>query len=213
MNLFVTGTDTGVGKTIVSALLALKLGFHYWKPIQTGAGPDSDSEFLRRTIGVEKVYGEVYSLTHPSSPHLAAHLEGVEITLQAICGRAPPARTVIEGAGGVLVPLNKDTLMIDLIAALRCPVILVARSVLGTINHTLLTLEALRARHVEPVAVVLVGEPDGENRKAIETFGKVTVIAEIPILKNTSRNTLVQACNLIDMEKITWMTSTSFCSR
>jgi len=189
--LFVTGTDTGVGKTVVSAALLLRyrsrFALRYWKPIQTGIEQDDDTADVRRlaTCEPDEVREDGVRLRLPVSPHLAARLADVRIDLDAIGILGPPrvsARWVVEGAGGVLVPINEAALMIDLMTRLALPVVVVARSTLGTINHTLLTLEALRSRGLRVAGVVMVGEPDVDNRVAIESYGRTNVLAELPRL-------------------------------
>jgi dethiobiotin synthetase len=160
----------------------------YWKPIQTGVEADSDTRDVRRLgrCGVSEVLSEGIRLRHPVSPHLAARLSGESIDLAAVLAIAaaqPSAnRWIVEGAGGVLVPLNDSALMIDLIAKLALPAVIVARSRLGTINHTLLTIEALRARSIPVAGVVMVGKPHRDNREAIEGYGRVPVVGELPKL-------------------------------
>lgn len=170
---FVTGTDTGVGKTVVSAALALHTGYGYWKPVQTG--PESDTAEVRRLVGCE-VWDRGVRLPDPVSPHLAAERAGVRIALGDVLAEAPPGGAwIVEGAGGVLVPVNERETMIDLMALLALPVIVAARSTLGTINHTLLTLAALRARGLVVDRVVMVGPPHPENCDAVQRFGDVAV--------------------------------------
>jgi len=188
--LFVTGTDTGVGKTVVSAALVHRYGpqasLRYWKPIQTGVGEDDDTGEVRRlTAGAPVEYVDVgIRLPRPVSPHLAASLAGTSIDLTEVsaplegCAKTEP--WIVEGAGGVLVPINRAEMMVDLISRLELPVLVVARSTLGTINHTLLTLESLRSRSLTVAGVVMVGEPNGHNRSAIEDYGRVTVVGEMP---------------------------------
>ena len=192
--LFVTGTDTGVGKTVVSAALLVRFGceqpaakapLRYWKPIQTGSPPDDDTAEVRRLAagaGVEIVDKGV-RLPDPVSPHLAAARAGRTIELEPLLEAAwgaPPANWIVEGAGGLLVPINRSVLMVELVARLGLAVLVVARSTLGTINHTLLTLEALRARSLPLAGVVLVGPPNRDNRAAIQHYGAVDVLGEMP---------------------------------
>jgi dethiobiotin synthase len=188
--LFVTGTDTGIGKTVVSAALMhryRKLApLRYWKPIQTGCERDDDTATVRAlgACAATEILAEGVRLPRPLSPHLAAQLAGQRIKLEQvtrlIAEQPEPLRWIIEGAGGALVPINETDLMIDLMARLALPVIIAARSELGTINHTLLTLEALRRRSLRVAGVVMVGEPNAENRATIERFGAVTVLGEMP---------------------------------
>lgn len=189
---FVTGTDTGVGKTVVSAVLVRALrrsrAAGYWKPVQTGIEEDDDTAEVARLAACasEEICNEGVRLERPLSPHLSARLAGRRIDLDrliAVGNRLAPERFwVIEGAGGLLVPLNDKRMIADLIAALGLPVVIAARSGLGTINHTLLTVEALRRRNLPIAGVVLVGAPNAENRLAIETWGQVPVRGEIPFL-------------------------------
>jgi dethiobiotin synthase len=183
IGVFVTGTDTGVGKTVAAACLACAWRAGYWKPVQTGmATGDDDTATVVALAGVpaEHVYAPAYALQAPLSPHAAAELEGVSITMNMI---APPQTAhplVVEGAGGLFVPLNYREFMIDLMAKLALPILRVARSTLGTINHTLLSLAALRSRGLPVAGVVLNGPRNAGNRAAIERFGQVRVLAELP---------------------------------
>jgi dethiobiotin synthase len=173
--LFVTGTDTGVGKTVLSAALMLRYPeARYWKPIQTG--PEDDTAEVRRLSGC-RVVDEGVRLPDPVSPHLAARLAGLTIELPR--RDSDGAVYIVEGAGGVLVPINDSQTMADLMILLAMPVIVAARTTLGTINHTLLTIEALRARSLKIAGVVMIGEANPDNRAAIERYGRVTVIAEM----------------------------------
>jgi len=185
--LFVTGTDTGVGKTVVSAALALRTGFGYWKPIQTGN--ENDTAEVQR-LAACAVFDQGVRLPDPVSPHLAAERSGTTIAVAEVVSQAPgDGSWIVEGAGGVLVPLNAREKMIDLMTALALPVVVVARSTLGTINHTLLTLEALRSRGLRVEMVVLSGVSDPANLAAIRTIGNVTAI-EMPRLDPLTPETL-----------------------
>lgn len=189
---FVTGTDTGVGKTVVAAILTLGLEAEYWKPVQSGvdgpAGLSTDSECVARWTGLpaERLHPEAYRLALPASPHLSAAREGVRIRLARLNLPAIRRPLVVEGAGGVLVPLNGRKLMVDLMVQLRLPVIVVARASLGTINHTLLSLEALRARRLAVAGVVVNGPANGAdlaaNVAAIQHYGQVKILAVLPLL-------------------------------
>lgn len=180
---FVTGADTDVGKTVVAAILARAWEADYWKPVQTGAGQDSgDTATVARLAGLspDRIHPPRHLFAAPLSPHAAAALEGARIALDHFALPDTPRLLVIEGAGGVLVPLSGEALMIDLMARLGAPVVVVARSALGTINHTLLTLSALRARAIPILGVVMNGPPSASNRQAIEHHGGAPVLAEIP---------------------------------
>ncbi|HLN24301.1 MAG TPA: dethiobiotin synthase [Patescibacteria group bacterium] len=179
---FVTGTDTDVGKTMVSAWLVRSWRADYWKPIQSGTDDCWDADVIRKVAPDSHVHPSTYALKAPLSPHEAARLEGV--TLRGEMFRLPPTQhpLVVEGAGGALVPINDDEVMADVMLRLGLPVLVVARSGLGTINHTLLTLEALRHRGLTVAGVILNGPPNPANARAIEQFGKIPVIAELPPL-------------------------------
>jgi len=192
---FVTGTDTGIGKTVLSALLVAALDGIYWKPVQTGAIEGTD----RNAVGVwaacpeEKLLQERYKFDPPVSPHLAAREAGVRIALEAFDLPAVVAGhpLIVEGAGGAMVPLNENELMLGLMLRLGLPVVVAARTALGTINHTLLTLAALRGARAGVHGVVMIGEENIENRRAIEHYGKVRVIGQIPVLQEISRSALL----------------------
>lgn len=192
---FVTGTDTGVGKTVLSALLVAALDGVYWKPVQTGVIEGTDRESVRvwAEVPESRLPPESFLFDPPVSPHLAAREAGVRIALDSI--KFPPTLDdspwIVEGAGGVLVPVNEGEFMIDLMRRLGLPVIVAARTALGTINHTLLTLAALRSADLDIRGVVLIGAENIENRRAIEHYGEIRVIGHIPILESIHRATLL----------------------
>lgn len=192
--IFVTGTDTGVGKTFVCALLMISFeDTCYWKPIQTGSAEGTDREWIRRVTGLPdyRFIPEVYCFKDPVSPHLASMQEKRRIDLSNIRLPALPSRKlVVEGAGGVMVPINEDKFMLDLMLYLGFPVLVVARSTLGTINHTLLTISALRNSGVEVLGVILNGPRNKHNREAIEYYGNVRVIGEIEPVPRVTVNVL-----------------------
>lgn len=186
---FVTGTGTGVGKTVVAAAIFHRYRafapLRYWKPVQTGIEQDDDTATVRRLTGcrAEDVLERGIRLPGLVSPHLAARLSGSIITapeLAATVRREPEARWIIEGAGGVLVPLSDSETMVSLMCELAVPIVIAACTDLGTINHTLLTIEALRARRLRVAGIVMVGSPDVENRAAIERYGEVRILGELP---------------------------------
>ena len=186
--LFVTGTDTGVGKTVLSAALLLRYPeASYWKPIQTG--PDDDTTEVRRLTG-GRVIDAGIRLPDPVSPHLAAQRVEMPIDLDPLVSQVHTTPMIAEGAGGVLVPVNDAQTMADLMTMLGLPVIVAARTTLGTINHTLLTLEALRARKLRIAGVVMIGQCDADNRAAIEHYGRVAVLAEMPRFDPLTRESL-----------------------
>lgn len=193
---FVTGTDTGVGKTVLSALLVAALDAVYWKPVQTGAAEGTDRESVRAWSEApeERLPAERYCFDSPVSPHLASRESGVRIDPGAFDFPAAPLgrKWIVEGAGGVMVPLNERDLMRDLIRRIGFPVIVAARTTLGTINHTLLTVAALRDANLPICGVVLIGEENIENRCAIEHYGDVCVVGRIPVLKRIDRAALLE---------------------
>ncbi len=216
MSLAVVGTGTEVGKTVVSAVLLARYASRpdhaaplaYWKPVATGSRDGRDVEEVARLAPPSvEVLPETYLFREPLSPHLAARLDGASIDparllaeLSRHRSEKPGRALVVEGAGGLLVPLTDTDLLADLFAAARLPCILAALSGLGTINHTLLSLEALRARKMEIAGVVLNGPPNPENRAAIERFGRVPVIAELPPLPSLDRAAVAQAAEGFDRE-------------
>jgi dethiobiotin synthetase len=189
--LFVTGTDTGVGKSVVSAALFHRYRstqrLRYWKPIQTGIEIDDDTAEVARLAEctAEEMLDDGVRLPHPVSPHLAARRSGTAIDVDQLLDtfrhEDRDARWIVEGAGGVLVPVNHRDVMADVMVRLDLPVIVVARTALGTINHTLLTLEALRQRAITVAGVVMVGAQDTDASDAIAQYGRVTILGQMPM--------------------------------
>lgn len=213
MSLVVIGTDTEVGKTVVSAVLlaryARQLRLAYWKPIASGAADNTrtDTANVRRWCGDRvEILEETYLLEAPLSPHLAARQERVRISPDVILenlvthGLFDERRSlVIEGVGGLHVPLTDEGfLLANLLSEMHLPCLLVARSTLGTINHTLLTVEALRTRNIDLAGVVLNGPKNKENRKAIERFGQTRVVAELETIRPLGRPGILAAARRFD---------------
>lgn len=202
-SLFVTGTDTDVGKTVAAAALTLGLDAYYWKPVQAGLTPSTDTTDVRSWTGLpsERFLPETYRLREPMSPHAAAEIEGVEVDLERILETDLPTDrpVVVEGAGGLMVPMNPEVLMIDLIGRLGLPVVLVARTGLGTLNHTLLSISELSRRAIPLLGVVLNGEEHESNRKAIEEYGGVRVLGRIPHLEVLDADALRGAFDGLDL--------------
>ncbi|MDG2615352.1 dethiobiotin synthase [Thermoleptolyngbya sichuanensis A183] len=194
---FITGTDTNVGKTVVSALLTLGLNASYWKPIQSGLDPISDTDYVRKVTGLDDSHflPERFTLTQPLSPHAAAEIDGVQIYLSdfQLPSQLPYKPLIIEGAGGLMVPLNEEDFVIDLIRQFQLPVCLVARSTLGTINHTLLSLAQLRRMEIPILGVIVNGPKNEGNRAAIAHYGNVPILAELEPLAEVNPATLKQA--------------------
>ena len=178
---FVTGTDTGVGKTVISALLAAGLEAYYWKPVQSGSDQGLDSQQVALWAGLdrEKIIPEAYTLRQPLSPHLAAERDGVFIDPQRLHIPDAQGTLIIEGAGGIMVPLNNDLLILDWVRSLAVPVLIVAPNRLGVINHALLTINALGCYGVKILGVILNGEPNMDHVQAIEHFGRTPVLAQV----------------------------------
>lgn len=191
----ISGTDTGVGKTIFSAALTGALHAHYWKPIQSGLIEETDSEIVARLSGVprEQILPEAYRLKKPASPHLSARLEQVEIDEEALQPKASNDPLIIEGAGGLLMPLTSKLLFADVFAKWHIPVILCARTSLGTINHTLLSIEALRSRNIPLHGVVFIGDENTDTQSIITDIGNVKQLGRLPILEELTRDSLSNA--------------------
>jgi dethiobiotin synthetase len=188
----VTGTDTDIGKTVFAAGLAAALGATYWKPVQAGLDEGGDGETVAR-LGVTKVLPEAYRLATPCSPHLAAARDGVTIDPDRLALPAVDGPLVVEGAGGVLVPLSGDLLYADMFARWAAPVVLVARTALGTINHSLLSIEALRSRGVPILGIAFVGEPVEDSEATIARIGGVARLGRLGRVAPLDATTLAQA--------------------
>lgn len=191
----ITGTDTGIGKTVFSAGLAGLLDGFYWKPVQSGLDEETDSEAVTRLSGLPagRVLPEVYRLKTPLSPHRSAELDGVAIDAAELSLPDLPGPLIIEGAGGLMVPLNRQTRFIDIFKEWQLPVILCARTALGTINHTLLSLEALRARAIPLIGVAFIGEEVADSQRTIAEFGNVRQLGRLPYLDPLTSETLREA--------------------
>ena len=187
MRFVVTGTDTDVGKTVFCAGLAAMLGARYWKPVQ--AGFPTDSQTVAALAGVE-VLPEAYRLKLAASPHQAAEDEGITIDPDRLV--PPEGKVVIEGAGGLMVPLTRQVLFIDVFARWQIPVILCARTKLGTINHTLLSIAAIRARSIPLQGVVFIGEANAESEQIITEMGQVKRLGRLPAIQPLSAGRLAE---------------------
>ena len=186
----VTGTDTDIGKTIFSAGLAQATGASYWKPIQSGLEDETDSEVVARLAGVP-IYPEAHRLVTPASPHIAAEIDGVNIGIEALI---PPAGDlIVEGAGGALVPVTRSTLYADIFAKWQVPVIVCARTALGTINHSLLTIDALKSRGVPIHGLAFLGEAVEDSEAIIAQISGVPRLGRLPIIDPLNGETLAAA--------------------
>jgi dethiobiotin synthetase len=184
LRIVVTGTDTDIGKTVFAAGLTRLLGGVYWKPVQAGLDGETDTGTVRRLSGLDDAHflPEAWRLKLPASPHLAAEREGIEIDSGSLVVPTLPRPLVIEGAGGLMVPLNRRELYIDVFARWRVPVVLCARTTLGTLNHTLLSLEALARRGIPVLGVALIGDPHVDNERTLAAMGGAPVLGRLPRL-------------------------------
>ncbi len=191
----VSGTDTNVGKTVFSAGLAGALGAFYWKPIQSGVAPEGDKETVMRLSGLpaDHILPERYRLNAPLSPHRSAELDGIVIQPAMLVPPDVLGPLVIEGAGGLMVPITRTFLQIDLYQKWQLPVILVTRTTLGTINHTLLSIAAMRSRGIPIHGIAFVGEDNSDNIRTIGEMGDVRVLGRLPHLPQLNAHTLRDA--------------------
>jgi len=190
----ISGTDTGIGKTVFCAALAVALNGCYWKPVQSGLDGETDSETVAR-LGVprDRILPEAYRLSAPASPHLSARLDGVSIAPSRLVPPQTDGPLVIEGAGGLLVPLSGHLLFADIFSQWQLPVILCARTSLGTINHTLLSLEAMRSRGIPVFGVAFIGEENPETQRIIVEFSGVRSLGRLPVLVRVTAEALRRA--------------------
>lgn len=190
---FITGTDTNVGKTFFSSILIQKFNYDYWKPIQTGKNLENDTLHIEKNTKTIKnrFHKPIYSFIKPLSPHLASNYEKKSINMKKIKKPRSHRPLIIEGVGGILVPLNKKDLLINLIKKFKFPVIVVSKSILGTINHTLMTLEILKKSKINIFGVILnkvKNKKEGdENAKSIEKFGNIKVLGQISSINRVTR--------------------------
>ena len=193
----VTGTDTGIGKTVFAAALTGALGAHYWKPVQAGLDEDGsgDADTVARLSGVAaaQILPNVWRLATPCLPHRAAEIDGVTIDPDALAPPPIEGPLVIEGAGGVMVPITRSCTFADLFARWRYPVVLVARTELGTINHSLLSIEALRTRGVPLLGIAFVGEGNEDSEATIAAMGKVKRLGRLPRIARLNAQSLAIA--------------------
>jgi dethiobiotin synthetase len=193
----VTGTDTDIGKTVFAAALTGALGASYWKPVQAGLDGETDSQAVARLSGVgpDKILSENFRLRTPASPHYAAAQEGIIITANDLPIPQVAGPLVIEGAGGALVPVNDDLLFADLFALWQLPVIIAASTGLGTINHSLMTIEALRSRGVPIHGVAFIGDEIKDSQDTICRVGNVKQLGRLPVIADLNAQTLLSAFN------------------
>ena len=198
---FITGIGTGIGKTIVSAILTQKLQADYWKPIQSGDLEQSDSLSIKDLISNTKtlIHPEQYRLSQPLSPHLSARLDGIEIKTQAIQRPVTSNHLIIEGAGGLMVPINEKELILDMIPVLNAKLIIVSQNYLGSINHTLLTLEVLKSRNIQVEGLIFNGEANNESESYIANYSGVRILGHIPKLTSLDQESIAAAGQFIQL--------------
>ena len=188
----ICGTDTDIGKTFISSFFVRGLNSFYWKPIQSGieSGTDSQTVESLAQVSKEKIIKEAYVFTKPLSPHWAAELDQKTINFEKL--RLPEVKSslIIETAGGLMVPLTRNFLQIDQIKKWNLPVILVCKSTLGTLNHTLLSIEALKRRNIEILGLIVNGEKHLDNPKTLVNFSGIPLITEFPYIKKIDSNNL-----------------------
>jgi dethiobiotin synthetase len=191
----VSGTDTGIGKTTVAAMLVLALDALYWKPIQSGTQDGTDTQRVRALtlLPDDRFLPERYVLLQPLSPHRAAELDGVAIEPETLMVPAAARTLIVEGAGGLMVPITRRFLQLDLFADWGLPIILCARTALGTINHTLLSIEALRSRRLQLHGLIFVGNDNADNVRTIVEFSGARVLGHVPQLQSIDRGALLDA--------------------
>ena len=196
---FVTGIDTDIGKTVASSVLVEALQADYWKPVQAGGLEYSDTQTVKNLISNDKsvFWDETYRLNTPASPHYAAEVDGIEIDFDAF--QLPPTSNnlIVEGAGGLFVPLNDKYLIIDLIQKFQLPVILVAKFYLGSINHTLSSIDALQKRNIPIAGIIFNGEITPSSRDYILDYTKIKNLGHFPWIENISQKDVLQFAKMV----------------
>jgi dethiobiotin synthetase len=193
--LVVAGTDTGIGKTTFAAALVGALDAIYWKPVQAGDLDETDTNVVLRLSGLapQRMLPEAYRLKTPASPHLAADIDGIKIDPAALALPDTDRLLIVEGAGGLMVPLTREITYLDIIARWNIPVVLCARTTLGTINHSLLSIEALRSRSIPLLGVAFIGDENIESERIIVDMGRTKRLGRLPRLAPLTRHTLQDA--------------------
>ena len=199
--LFVSGIGTGIGKTIVSAVLVEKLKADYWKPVQSGDLDKSDSFSIKNLISNKdsKIHPETYKLSQPYSPHKSAAIDKLSIDPEKIILPQTNNSLIIEGAGGLMVPLTDRFLMIDLIKKLNVPVVLVSQNYLGSINHTLLSIQALKQYEIPIKGIIFNGVKDIYSKEFILQYTEIALLGHIPQYKEVDKKAIINASNYIEM--------------
>lgn len=193
--LFITGIGTGIGKTIISAIIVEKLKADYWKPIQSGDLDKSDTLMVQSLISnkISVFHPEAYRLTQPYSPHKSAKLDGITIDPKHIKLPKTNNQLIIEGAGGLMVPLNDDFFIIDLIKQLNAEVILVSKNYLGSINHTLLSIDALKSRNIQVKGIIFNGDVDESSQDVILKYSGIPLLGNLPQISLIKKQSVIKA--------------------
>ena len=199
--LFVTGIGTNVGKTVISAILTQKLQADYWKPIQAGDLNNTDSMKVSQWVDntISTIHPEAYRLTQPMSPHTAAERDGININLKDIISAETTRNLIIEGAGGLMVPLNKNDLVVDMISHFQAEAVLVSRHYLGSINHTILSIEALRSRNIPITGIIFNGDDNRDTESIIKSVCAVPILGRIPDIDNLNQHSIKDAIKYINI--------------
>ncbi|WPU96865.1 dethiobiotin synthase [Mucilaginibacter sabulilitoris] len=199
--IFITGIGTGVGKTVISAIVTEKLKADYWKPIQSGDLDNSDTLKVQSLVSnnVSRFFPEAYRLTQPYSPHKSAAIDKIVIDMQNIIAPQTDNQLVIEGAGGLMVPLNDNFLIIDVIKQLNARVILVSQNYLGSINHTLLSLLALKKYNIPVMGIIFNGDKDIYSKTYILDYSGVDELGHIPTYDHINKKMVVEAGSFINI--------------
>ena len=210
-NFFVTATDTNVGKTIISAALKYKFNALYWKPIQCGKNSEglTDSEKIKKILNLKdnEIIKEVYCLKEPLSPNIASEKENIKINLSSFSFKKKYSskNLIVEGAGGLLVPINKKYFVVDLIRKIGFPIVLVSSTKLGTINHTLMSLEIIKKNKLKIMGIVFIGKKNIKSIETIKFFAekifkkKIKILGEIPLFKNIDKSKILKISKLIKL--------------
>ena len=199
--LFVTGIGTNVGKTVISAILTQKLQADYWKPIQAGDLNNTDSMKVSQWVDntISTIHPEAYRLTQPMSPHAGAERDGININLNDIISAETTRNLIIEGAGGLMVPLNKNNLVVDMVSRFQTETVLVSRHYLGSINHTILSIEALRSRNIPITGIIFNGDDNRDTESIIESVCAVPILGRIPYIDKLNQHSIKDAIRYINI--------------
>lgn len=201
MNIGIVGIHTGIGKTICSAIICESLGYDYWKPVQAGDLDQTDSMVVKNLVSNKncQIHAERYILKTPASPHYAAELDNITISLNDFEIPKTTQPVLVETAGGIMSPLSSEALNIDLITYLKLPVILVSNNYLGSINHTLLTYELLCQKKINILGIVFVGETNEASEKYILTYTGLKILFIVPKFELINKETIKNFCDQIQL--------------